>query len=197
MNIQSLPSQSEIEVALGLDGRSRRRIWTKRGLWLAVLATLLIGAGWWFVQSGNQAADVTYQTEPVTRADLVVRVQATGKIQPTTQVDVSSEMSGVVRMVNVDNNSLVKKGDVLAELDSVRLNAQLVRVKASLAAAQARLLDAKATRSNASCVMTGPMPCAGRASPPFRISTRPGPAWLAPKPRSWPQRPISPSSRPK
>ena len=72
-------------------------------------------------------------------------VTATGTIEPTTQVDVSSEMSGVVRSVNVENNSLIKKGDVLAQLDIDRLEAQLARVKATLAASEARLIDAQAT----------------------------------------------------
>ena len=119
----------------------------RRGIWLLLLAAILTGAAWWYVQIAGQTAAITYQTETAKAADLVVRVQATGKVQPTTQVDVSSEMSGVIRSVNVDNNSLVKKGDVLAELDAVRLNAQLSRVEAALAAAEARLLDAKATKA--------------------------------------------------
>ena len=54
-------------------------------------------------------------------------------------------MSGVVRSVNVDNNSLIKKGDVLAQLDIERLEAQLARAKATLEASEARLTDAQAT----------------------------------------------------
>lgn len=82
---------------------------------------------------------------PASQRGLVVTVQATGNIQPTTEVEVSSERSGVIRTVNVEANSLVKKGDVLAQLDTERLEAELSRVKASLAAAEARLEDAKAT----------------------------------------------------
>ena len=70
---------------------------------------------------------------------------ATGTIQPTTQTDISSEMSGVVRSVNVDNNDLIKKGDVLAELDSERYEAQLRSLQASVASAKAKLIDAQAT----------------------------------------------------
>lgn len=147
MNIQTLPSEVEIEAALGLDARSRRRKWLNRGLWLLVALGMLAAGLWWYMQGNGTATAVTYQTESIKRTGLVVRVQATGKIQPTTQVDVSSEMSGVIRSVNVDNNSLVKKGDVLAELDAVRLNAQLTRIKASRAAAEARLLDARATHA--------------------------------------------------
>ena len=67
-------------------------------------------------------------------------MQATGNIQPTTEVEVSSERSGVIRTVNVKANSLVKKGDVLAELDTERLRGGTgPRARPSLAAAEARL----------------------------------------------------------
>ena len=144
MNIQSPPDQEDIETALGLDGRGRRKTWLKGLIWLAILGGAAAGGFWWYGQQGATNA-ITYTAEPVNRVDLVVKVQATGKIQPTTQVDVSSEMSGVIRIVNVDNNSIVRKGDVLAELDSVKLKAQLDRANALLAAAQARVLTAKAT----------------------------------------------------
>ena len=72
---------------------------------------------------------MTYETAPAARQTLVVKVQATGNIQPTTEVEVSSERSGVIRTVNVKANSLVKKGDVLAELDTERLEAELARVQ--------------------------------------------------------------------
>ncbi|MCX7345994.1 MAG: efflux RND transporter periplasmic adaptor subunit [Alphaproteobacteria bacterium] len=131
---------------LGLDSKSRRRVWLKRAIWLGVLAAVLTAAVWWYLQNGGSAATISYQTTPAARADLIIEVQATGTIQPTTQVDVSSEMSGVIRTVNVDNNSLVQKGEVLARLDTVKLTAQLARSRASLAASEARLLETKATR---------------------------------------------------
>lgn len=145
MNIQSPPSPAEIEAILGIDTKSRRRKRRKRVLWAIVLALLVAGAGWWLFVAGSGGPQMTFETTPAARKTLVVRVQATGNIQPTTEVEVSSERSGVIRSVNVKANSTVKKGDVLAELDTERLEAELVRVKASLAAAEARLADAKAT----------------------------------------------------
>ncbi len=145
MNIQTPPRPSEIEAILGLDAKSRRRNWRRRVLWLLALLLLLAGGGWWGLQMQAGGPMVSYETAPAARRTLVVRVQATGNIQPTTEVEVSSERSGVIRTVNVKANSLVKKGDVLAELDTERLEAELVRVKASLAAAEARLVDARAT----------------------------------------------------
>jgi HlyD family secretion protein len=145
MNIQTVPESKEIEAVLGLDGKSRARRWLSRLLWLALLAAAIAAIGWWYWERSSQAALLSYETLPATRGNLTITVTATGKIQPTTQVDVSSEMSGIVRRVLVDNNSLVKKDDVLAELDTVRLIAQRNRAQATLAAAEARIADAKAT----------------------------------------------------
>jgi HlyD family secretion protein len=145
MNIQTPPGPSEIEAILGLDAKSRRNTWRQRAWWLAAVLALLAGAGWWGFQMQAGGPQVSYETAPATRQTLVVKVQATGNIQPTTEVEVSSERSGVIRTVNVKANSLVKTGDVLAELDTERLEAELTRVKASLAAAEARLADARAT----------------------------------------------------
>ena len=145
MNIQTPPRPSEIEAVLGLDAKSRRRNWGRRVLWLLVLLALLAGGAWWGLQFTASGPQLSYETAPAARQTLVVKVQAIGNIQPTTEVEVSSERSGVIRRVNVKANSIVRKGDVLAELDTERLEAELARVKASLAAAEARLLDARAT----------------------------------------------------
>jgi HlyD family secretion protein len=90
-------------------------------------------------------ASVSYVTEPVTRGTLVVVVTATGSVQPTNKVDVSSELSGTVRRVLVDYNSVVKAGQTLAELDTDKLGATLASSRARLAAAHAKVADAQAT----------------------------------------------------
>jgi HlyD family secretion protein len=145
MNIQTPPRPSEIEAVLGLDAKSRRRSWRRRAMWLLLVLALVAGGAWWGLRLTASGPQVSYETVQAARQTLVVKVQATGNIQPTTEVEVSSERSGVIRRVNVKANSLVSKGDVLAELDTERLEAELARVKASLAAAEARLVDAKAT----------------------------------------------------
>lgn len=145
MNIQTPPGPAEIEAILGLDARSRRKSWGRRLIWLVLAALAAAGAAWWYLATQAGGPQTSYDTAPAKRQELVVKVQATGNIQPTTEVEVSSERSGVIRTVNVEANSIVKKGDVLAQLDTERLEAELARVKASLAAAQARLEDAKAT----------------------------------------------------
>jgi HlyD family secretion protein len=145
MNIQNLPDKQEIEKILGLGPGARAKRWGKRGVWTALLAVTVIAAYLGYQNSQNAANAITYETSPAKRADLTVTVTATGTVQPTTQIDVSSELSGVVRVVSVDSNSLIKRGDVLAELDSDRYKAQFASLQASLDGAKAKLADAQAT----------------------------------------------------
>lgn len=94
--------------------------------------------------SGTRS-NVRYVSEPATRGALTVVVTATGSVQPTKKVDVSSELSGTVRSVLVDYNSLVKAGQSLAELDTDKLKATVASSRARLAAAKAKVADAEAT----------------------------------------------------
>jgi HlyD family secretion protein len=90
-----------------------------------------------------------YVTEEVRRGNLTLNVSANGTLQPTRAVTIGSELSGTVRNVLVDVNDKVKKGQVLVELDTAKLDAQVLRSRASLAAAQARLAQAAATTKEA------------------------------------------------
>jgi HlyD family secretion protein len=154
MNMQNLPNPSEIEAVLGLDARSRGKRWLRRLAWLVVMAIIVAGGVWYYLATQSAQQTVTYQTAAAKRADLTVTVTATGQIEPITQVDISSEMSGVIRTVNVDANSVVKKGDLLAELDTVSLAAQRDRAKATLAAAEASVANARATVTETDLALT-------------------------------------------
>ena len=145
MNMQSQITPEDISAALGIGAGARKRRRVRRLGYAAVAAVLLGLAGYWYFSSDATSNAVTYDTTPAAVTPLTVTVTATGTIEPTTQVDVSSEISGVIRSVNVDANSIVKKGDVLAALDVKRLSAQLARAKATLAAGEAKLADTKAT----------------------------------------------------
>lgn len=137
-----------------LGHAERRRWWHSPTLWLGVVA-LAVGAGgysWW--QSQNTAkGKAVYVTEPLKRGDLALTVQANGTLQPTRTVNVGSELSGTVRRVLVDVNDRVKKGQVLVELDTDKLNAQLGRSQATLASAQARLAQSQASLREAQAQM--------------------------------------------
>lgn len=116
-------------------------------MWRWLFVTLLIAGaafGVWAWLS-QPSARVVFQTEPAERGDITVEVTATGTLQPLVQVDISSELSGVIRSVLVDENQQVKKGDVLAELDTARLAAQVEGAEASAASARAQINQAKTT----------------------------------------------------
>jgi len=135
----------DIEALLGGEDAAASG-WTRRGpvRWVAIgLAALALAGAWWVF--GNGSGTVRYVTEPVTRGDLTVIVTATGAIQPTEKVDVSSELSGIVRKVFVDYNSTVTAGQELAELDTDKLEATVDSSRARLAAAKAAVGLAQAT----------------------------------------------------
>ncbi len=112
--------------------------------WIAAAAALLaLLFGYWLLSGGS--AKVTYVTAQVTRGSIVVVVTATGSVQPTNKVDVSSELSGTIRKVHVDYNSPVTAGQTLAELDTDKLDATVASSRARLAAARAKVADAEAT----------------------------------------------------
>jgi HlyD family secretion protein len=112
--------------------------------WAGVAAGAAI-AGYLVMAGFGADGSMRYLTETPSRGDLTVTVTATGTVQPTNTVDVSSELSGVIRKVVVDYNSAVKAGDVLAELDTDKLKAQVEHARAMLSAAKAKVEEAEAT----------------------------------------------------
>ena len=146
--MNKLPTQnehSEIRALLGLDKPRASRVVDRKVLvWGGSAALLLLFAIFLLLRSGS-SADQSFVVEPATRVDLTVIITATGSVQPTNQVDVSSELSGTVRNVLVDYNTPVKVGQVLAELDTDKLKATLSSSRAKLASAKAKVLDAEAT----------------------------------------------------
>lgn len=86
-----------------------------------------------------------YVTKPVVRGDLRLTVTATGTLQPTNQVDIGSEISGTLKSVKVDFNQQVKKGQLLAEIDTLRLDAQIRQSEAALESAAARVAASRVT----------------------------------------------------
>jgi len=121
--------------------------WRKALPWaIGALAALLVAYLW--LARGRSGA-VEYVTQPVTRGALTVTVTATGNLEPVNQVDIGVELSGTVRLVNVDFNDEVKKGQVLATLDTERLKAQVLQSQSALASAEARVRQAAAAAKEA------------------------------------------------
>jgi HlyD family secretion protein len=108
-----------------------------------VFVALLIVIIWW--RSAKSSNSLKYETKPVQRGELTVTVTATGTLEPTNQVEVGSELSGIIETVGVDYNDRIKVGQVLAMLDTEKLEAQVIKSKAALESAQASVLDAQAS----------------------------------------------------
>ena len=123
--------------------RSRRKI-----LVLATLALAVIGVGIVTAMQympANDRATIQYKTAEIQRGNLTVKVSATGIVEPVTKVDIGTEISGTVRSVEVDFNSRVKAGQVLARINTDQLDARIRQSEAALALARARVKDAEAT----------------------------------------------------
>ncbi|KAA3651018.1 MAG: efflux RND transporter periplasmic adaptor subunit [Proteobacteria bacterium] len=137
-------SQAAMAPAAILDVTTRQpRRW--RG-WLAAVVVLLVGVGAYAMWAGNGTATaVRYQSSPAETGALVVTVSATGTLQPTNQVNVGSELSGIIEQVFVDDNSRVRKGQVLARLDVSKLEDQVANARAAVKVAEASVQQAEAT----------------------------------------------------
>lgn len=142
-----------IEAALAIDSKgpgSRRR------LGLYTIAALVAAAALYggYRTFAAPAPGPSFVAVPVERSNLTVEVSATGTLQPLVQVDISSELSGVVRSVAVNENQHIAKGDVLASLDTTRIAAQVERGEASVKAAEAKLTDARTTQQETELAYT-------------------------------------------
>jgi len=134
--------EQDLDEFLGVEPTSPRAILFRRiGVGLAIVVVLVIL--WRLIVGGDEKT--AYATRPVERGDLTVIVSATGNLAPTNQVEVGSEQSGTVVDVFVDNNDRVKKGQLLARLDTSRLQDAVNQAQAGLASAQASVDQAEAT----------------------------------------------------
>ena len=138
------PATADIQALLGTDQPARW--WARPSLWigLAVLAAAAGGIYYWQAQKESNGAPV-YVTEALRKGNLTLTVAANGTIVPTRVVSIGSELSGTVKRVLVDVNDVVKKGQVLVELDTAKLDDQVLRSRAALASAQAQLAQTNAT----------------------------------------------------
>ncbi len=127
---------------LGLDKLSRERFPRRHWLVIGIGILGMVLIGWWLF-GGSAAPDFTVQE--VRRQALSVTVSATGTLAPRDQVDVGAEISGRLDDILVDFNSPVKKGQVLARLNTEQLRAHLDQSRASLASARASAAQAAAT----------------------------------------------------
>ena len=121
-----------------------------------VVVVVLLFAGVLFAFShGGTKIDPT-KLAKVEKGDLAKSVVATGKVEPITKVEVKSKASGIVKKLLVDAGDKVKKGQLLAQLDKLEIQAQVEQSKASLQAAEANLTSSKADWERAKVDAEGP-----------------------------------------
>lgn len=109
-----------------------------------VVGLVLVVLTVWYFSAGTSDA-VRYVTQRVNRGDLTISVEATGTIEPRNQVEISSELSGKIDSVEVDFNSKVSQGQVLARLNTDNLEATVEHARATLEARDAKVQEIQAT----------------------------------------------------
>lgn len=134
----------------GIEKQKRK----KRALYVIAPALLIMLAIAAIGLLSRQGDTPSYETQSAKFGDLTVNISATGTLQPTKQVDVSSELSGIVREVDADYNSVVSPGEVLAVLDTNKLEADVKSAQANLESATANVLKAKAQVKQADAALS-------------------------------------------
>ncbi len=133
--------------AAALFAAVKRRKPSRRPLLWSLLGSLvLLAAGiyWWMARDASQTVS-QYTTQAVSRGNLTLTVTANGTLQPTRSVEIGSELSGTVSRVFADVNDRVQKDQILVELDSAKLRDQVLRSRATLDSANAKVEQSAAT----------------------------------------------------
>jgi len=142
------PKALEKELS-GLEGRK----WLKRLLGVLAIAVVIAGIAAWRMKT-RPPPPSRYITAKTSRGDVFETVQSTGQVKPLTEVQVGAQVSGRVTKVYVDFNSIVKAGDVLAEIDPTLLYAQADSTSAQVAASRAQEARAEANLATARTRLT-------------------------------------------
>jgi HlyD family secretion protein len=119
---------------------------------LVVLAAAAAGATYYIKAGRDTAPD--YQTVTVTRGDLIQAVTATGQVGPVLNVQVGSQISGIIRKLNVDYNSVVKSNQIIAEIDPSTCQMAVLKAEADVANAKANMTLAQVQAQRADDLYT-------------------------------------------
>lgn len=105
---------------------------SKKWIVLLVAAAVVILGAWLFLSPSDKST-LTLQTEPASRITISNYVTATGTVEPVTEVEVGTQVSGIIDKLYVDYNDVVTAGQLIAEMDKVTLQAELESAQSELA----------------------------------------------------------------
>lgn len=109
----------------------------KKIILIAVSLAILAGGGVWLFGGSTAKHKVTYATATVSKGEISESVTATGTIEPVTEVEVGTQVSGIIDKIYVDYNAAVTKGQLIAEMDRVTLQSELASQRATYSGAKA------------------------------------------------------------
>ncbi len=109
---------------------------TKRKKWLLAGCIAVVAAGCWLLLRPTKTGGITLETDTTTRITISNSVTATGTVEPVTEVEVGTQVSGIIDKLYVDYNDVVKAGQLIAEMDKVTLQAELESAQAEEASSK-------------------------------------------------------------
>lgn len=132
-------ANKDINEVLAQEGKKKNLF--KRFWWLIVLCIAFVALLYVLMHKSEKI--INYNVVTPEKKDLIITVSATGNLQPTNSVDIGIEVSGTILEVFVDYNDIVKKGQILAKLDTTKLKSQVNSAKASLNIVEANIAESK------------------------------------------------------
>ena len=115
----------------------------KKSLWLWILIVVVVSGGGWFLFGRGNGNDVEYRFDEVKKGNIAIVVTATGTLEAVTTVQVGSQVSGTIARLYADFNTVVRAGNIIAQLDPTFLEAQVKENEANLERVTAQLNDGK------------------------------------------------------
>ena len=108
----------------------------KKKLIIGIVGVLVVAGGIWFFTGKTSKGGIRLETAKVGRSSISNTVTATGTVEPVTEVEVGTQVSGIIDKLYADYNDVVKAGQLIAEMDKVNLKAELASAEAQLASSK-------------------------------------------------------------
>ena len=109
----------------------------KKKLIIGIVGVLVVAGGIWFFTGKTSKGGIRLETAKVGRSSISNTVTATGTVEPVTEVEVGTQVSGIIDQIYVDYNSVVTKGQLIAEMDRITLQSELASQQATYDGAKA------------------------------------------------------------